>query len=72
MVRVVSQTIALAQLSLEDVVSEVDAITPEKMFDICLQKQEAAGTVYDSNLKKQLTDAYGEILEIVRANGGEK
>ena len=72
LVRVVSQTIALAQLSLEDVVSEVDAITPEKMFELCLQKQESAGTVYDSDLKKQLTDAYGEILEIVRANGGEK
>ena len=72
LVRVVSQTLARSQLSLDDIVSEVDAVTPEKMFELCLQKQESAGTVYDSDLKKQLTDAYGEILEIVRANGGEK
>ena len=69
LVRVVSRTVAEAQLSVDDVVSDVEAISPEKMFALCLQKQEACGTEFSEELKKELTDAYDEILAIVRNEG---
>ena len=69
LVRVVSRTVAEAQLSVDDVVSDVEAISPEKMFELYLQKQEACGTEFSDELKKELTDAYDEILAIVRNEG---
>lgn len=69
LVRVVSLTVAAAQLSVNDVVSDVESISPEKMFALCLQKQEACGTEFSEELKKELTDAYDEILAIVRTEG---
>ena len=69
LVRVVSLTVAAAQLSVNDVVSDVEPISPEKMFALCLQKQEACGTEFSEELKKELTDAYDEILAIVRNEG---
>ena len=67
--RVVSLTVAAAQLSVNDVVSDVEAISPKKMFELYLQKQEACGTEFSDELKKELTDAYDEILAIVRNEG---
>ena len=49
--------------------SDVEAISPEKMFELYLQKQEACGTEFSDELKKELTDAYDEILAIVRNEG---
>lgn len=69
LVRVVSLTVAAAQLSVDDVVSDVEAISPEKMFELCLQKQQACGTEFSEELKKELTDAYSEILAVVRKEG---
>ena len=69
LVRVVSRTVAEAQLSVDDVVSDVEAMWPEKMFGLYLQKQEACGTEFCDELKKELTDAYDEILAIVRNEG---
>lgn len=69
LVRVVSLTVAAAQLSFDDVVSDVEAISPEKMFELCLQKQQACGTEFSEELKKELTDAYSEILAVVRKEG---
>ena len=68
--RVVSQTVAAAQLSHDDVVDEVDSIAPEAMFDLLLQKKEKAGQTFDEAQKAQLKLAYAEILESV-LNPGE-
>lgn len=70
LVRVVSQTVAAAQLSHDDVVDEVDSIAPEAMFDLLLQKKEKAGQTFDEAQKAQLKLAYAEILESV-FNPGE-
>ena len=69
LVRVVSRTVAEAQLSVDDVVSDVEAISPEKMFELCLQKQEACGTTFTAEQKKALIEAYDEILAVVRNEG---
>ena len=67
--RVVSRTVAEAQLSVDDVVSDVEAISPEKMFELCLQKQESCGTTFTAEQKKALIEAYDEILAVVRNEG---
>ena len=67
LVRVVSRTVAQAQLSHDDVTDTVEAITPEAMFTLLLAKKEAAGEVFDDETKKELTAAYAEVLAQLRA-----
>lgn len=69
LVRVISQTVAKAQLSADDTVSDIEAISPEKMFELCLQKQQINGMELPEPLKKALTSAYDEILQTVRSSG---
>ena len=66
LVRVVSLAVARAQLSLEDIVGDVEAVSPETMFELCLQKQLDNGLELTDTLKAQLTEAYNEILDEVR------
>lgn len=66
LVRVVSLTVAQAQLSPEDLVGDIEAVTPEDMFELCLQKQQISGLELTDSLRRQLTDAYNEILTNIR------
>lgn len=66
LIRVVSLPVAQAQLNSEDLIGDVESVTPESMFALCLQKQEAGGLELTDELKQRLIAAYNEILENVR------
>lgn len=69
LVRVISQALSLALLSPDENISDVEAVTPQEMFELFLRKQRENGLELDDALRTQLVEAHAEILNTLREAG---